>query len=147
MKTLPSLLLILCAVLLAGCENNAASFVIDETTKDHSISLVREQSFAWVGPVEQRFVVSRFPECQRRYLIDAATTAMVKVDLYEVRPMLYAAQQGSAWYALGTEECVLQKFKEPPPVIPPGRLVGSFEKQADGSLVFKPVAAPKPITP
>jgi hypothetical protein len=67
---------------------------------------------------------------------------MVKVDLYEVRPMLYAAQQGSAWYALGTEECVLQKFKEPPPVIPPGRLIGSFEK-IDGKLEFKPVAAAK----
>lgn len=137
MKKLLCLLATPCAMLLAGCENNAASYVIDNT-KDHSIALVREQNLAWVGPVEQRFVISRFPECQRRYTVDSATTEMVKVDLYEVRPMLYAAQQGSTWYALGTEECQLQKFKEPPPVIPPGRLIGSFEKK-DGLLVFTPL--------
>ena len=52
MKKLLCLLATPCAMLLAGCENNAASYVIDNT-KDHSIALVREQSFAWVGPVEQ----------------------------------------------------------------------------------------------
>jgi len=52
--------------------------------------------------------------------------------------MLYAAQQGKTWYALGTEECQVQKFKEPPPVIPPGRLLGAFEKNAEGQLVFIP---------
>lgn len=137
MKRLLCVLFVPCALLLAGCENNAASYVIDNS-KDHSISLLREQNIAWVGPVEQRFVVSRFPECQRRYTVDAGTTAMEKVSLYEVGPMLYAAQQGKAWYALGTEACQVQKFKEPPPVIPPGRLLGSFEKNADGQLVFNP---------
>ena len=62
-----------------------------------------------------------------------------EVRQQQAQHMESAAQQGSAWYALGTEECVLQKFKEPPPLIPPGRLVGSFEKLADGKLVFTPV--------
>ena len=137
MKRLLCALSVPCALLLAGCENNAASYVIDDS-KNHSISLLREQNIAWVGPVEQRFVVSRFPECQRRYTVDSGTAEMEKVDLYEVRPMLYAAQQGKTWYALGTEECQVQKFKEPPPVIPPGRLLGAFEKNAEGQLVFIP---------
>lgn len=134
------LLLVPCSLLLAACENDAASYVIDPAGKDHSISFMREQNIAWVGAVEQRFVVSRFPVCQRRFTVDASGNTMEKIDLYEVRPMLYAAQQGPTWYALSTEVCQVQKFKEPPPVIPPGRLLGSFEKQGDGHLAFKPAA-------
>lgn len=126
-----------CLLVLAGCENNAASYVVDDS-QNHSISLMREQNLAWVGPVEQRFIVSRFPECQRRISVEPSSVDMLKIDLYEVRPMLYAAQQGSVWYALSTEECRVQKFDAPPPVIPPGRLLGSYEK-VEGKLVFNAV--------
>ncbi len=136
MKRLCCLLLPM-AVLLTGCENNVASYSIDDS-KNHSISLVREQSIAWFGDVTQRFVVARFPECQRRYEIASTGTEMTQVDLYEVAPRLYAAQQGRAWYALGTEACVVQTFKpEDRPASPPGRLVGSFVKK-DGKLSFEP---------
>ncbi|MDO6387367.1 MULTISPECIES: hypothetical protein [Uliginosibacterium] len=132
-----SFLLLPAAMLLTGCENNAASYSIDES-KNHSISLVREQNLPWFGEVHQRFVIARFPECQRRYDIAATGTGMAKLDLYEVAPRLYAAQQGKAWYALGTEQCVVQTFKpEDRPTSPPGRLVGSFVKK-EGALVFEP---------
>jgi hypothetical protein len=124
------------SLLLAGCENDAASLMIEG--KEHSISFVREQSIAWVGPVEQRFVVSRFPVCQRRYSIASGDSAMKKIDIYEVLPRLYVAKQGEAMYALGTEECVLQKFKpEDKPASVPGKLLGSFQKK-DGKLAFVP---------
>lgn len=130
-------LLLPVAMLLAGCENNAASYSIDES-KNHSISLVREQNLPWLGEVHQRLVVARFPECQRRFDIAASGAEMARLDLYEVAPLLYAAQQGQAWYALGTEQCVVQTFKpEDRPSSPPGRLVGSFVKK-EGALVFEP---------
>lgn len=127
---------------LTGCENNAASYEIDND-KNHSISLLREQSIAWVGDVQQRFVVSRFPVCQRRFTVDPSGPKMKRIEIYEVRPRLYAAQQGDTWYALTTEDCRVQKFDQPPPVIPPGRLVGAFQKK-DGDLIFKPVEASAP---
>lgn len=124
------------AVLVAGCENNAASYQIDGN-KDHAISLVREQNLV-LGPVTQRFVVSRFPECQRRYTVDSTSTEMAKISLYQVAPMLFAAQQGKNWYAIGTEACQVQVFKpEDRPSEAPGRFLGSFEKQG-GALVFLP---------
>lgn len=124
------------AMLMAGCENNAASYQVDGS-KDHAISLLREQNVPW-GLVTQRFVVSRFPDCQRRYDVESTSTDMVKISLYQVAPMLFAAQQGQNWYALGTEACQVQTFKpEDRPSQPPGNLLGSFEKQ-DGKLVFIP---------
>lgn len=131
-----SLLCLPAFLLLAGCENDAASLMIEG--KEHSISFVREQSIAWVGPVEQRFIVSRFPACQRRYSVEPGDGSMQKIEMYEVQPRLYVAKQGSVMYALGTEECVLQKFKpEDKPAVVPGRLLGSFQKK-DDKLVFVP---------
>lgn len=136
MKKLPVPAMLVLALLLAGCENNAASYQIDGN-KDHSISFVREQSLVF-GPVSQRFVVSRAPVCQRRFTVEDSPVEMAKVSLYEVAPMLYAAQQGNNWYALGTEACQVQTFKaEDRPEAPPGRLVGSFEKRGS-ELHFVP---------
>lgn len=120
---------------LAGCENQAASYMIGGD-KNHSISLLREQRWFWSGNVEQRVVVARFPECQRRYDIDLGAKPMVDLELYEVRPMLYAAHQGNNWYALGTEQCQVQKFDQVPNPMP-GVLLGRF-KQKDDALVFEP---------
>lgn len=125
---------------LSGCENDAASMMIDG--KDHSISLLREQSWVWSSQVEQRFVVSRFPKCQRRYTVEPGLKQMQPVELYEVRPMLYVAKQGEVWYAIGTEECQLQKFQEKPERIP-GRLVGQFE-QGEQGLAFVAEAGSPP---
>lgn len=121
---------------LAGCENNAASYVVDNT-QDHSIALQREQNLPWFGAVKQSMVVARAPECRRRFVIAESGGDMAPMELFAVQPMLYAAHQGKDWYALSTEQCVLQKFAEPPEVIPPGRSLGSFEKR-DGKLVFSP---------
>jgi hypothetical protein len=140
MNTLMWVGLLSSALFLSGCENNAASYVIDNSA-NHSISFMREQNLAWVGDVQQRFVVSRFPDCQRRFTVDPGRGEMPKIDLFELRPMLYAARQGNTWYALSTEVCQVQKFSSPPETIPPGRLLGSFEKR-DGALMFKAQATP-----
>jgi len=136
-------LMLLSAVCLAGCENEAASYMIDGN-KDHSISLVREQRWFWSSSVEQRFVVARFPECQRRYDIDPGQAGAANVELYAVSNMLYAAHQGNAWYALGTEQCQVQKFTEAP-ASPPGTLVGHFKSQ-NGQLVFSAAESEPPAT-
>lgn len=129
----PLLALPFCAVLLSGCENSAISHQIEG--KDHSITLVREQRWFWSSEVEQRLVVARFPACQRRFDIVPGRTSALKLELYEVGPRLFVAHQGKAWYAIGTEECLVQKFEEPPEAY--GELVGTFEKR-DGALKFVP---------
>ncbi|WP_018609363.1 hypothetical protein [Uliginosibacterium gangwonense] len=120
---------------LAGCENQAASYMVGGD-KNHSISFLREQRWFWSGEVEQRIVVARFPECQRRYDLDLGTKPMADLELYEVRPMLYAAHQGNTWYALGTEQCQVQKFDQAPNPMP-GVLLGRFKQKGD-ALAFEP---------
>lgn len=126
----------LLAVSLAGCENDAASYHIDGD-KDHAIALLREQGMVF-GAVEQRFVVSRIPECQRRFTVEPGAADMTPIEIYRVAPMLFVARQGKTWYALGTEACQVQTFRpEDRPAEPPGSMVGRFEKKA-GQLVFVP---------
>lgn len=123
-------------LLLGGCENEAASYHIDGD-KDHAIALLREQGMIF-GPVDQRFVVSRIPVCQRRHTVQQGAAEMAPIEIYRVAPMLFAARQGKTWYALGTESCQVQTFRpEDRPAEPPGSLMGRFEKKA-GSLVFVP---------
>lgn len=136
-----SLVLMLSLVCLAACENQAASHMIGGN-KDHSISLVREQRWFWAQTVEQKLVVSRFPECQRRVEIDPGKVGAANLELFEVGDRLYAARQGKDWYAVGTEQCQVQKFAEPPANIP-GTLAGTF-KTRDGVLAFVPPEEKKP---
>ncbi|KAF7597908.1 MAG: hypothetical protein CGU28_15895 [Candidatus Dactylopiibacterium carminicum] len=134
MKIRMLVLSVMALVGLSACENDAASMLIDG--KEHSISLMREQSWVWSSQVEQRFIVSRLPECQRRYTVDPGARTMAPIELYEIRAMLYVAKQGDTWYAVGTEACQVQKFQEKPERIP-GRLLGRFE-QGEAGLVFTP---------
>lgn len=133
MKGLCSFCVTLGLLSLAGCENEAASHMINGD-KNHSISLVREQRWFWDQTVEQKIVVSRFPECQRRIAIDSGKVGAANLELFGVSEMLYAAHQGPYWYAIGTEQCQVQKFAESPANVP-GVLLGVF-KTENGKLVF-----------
>ena len=121
---------------LTGCENSGAAFVIDGN-KDHSISLLREQRYLWSGEVEQMLVPARFPACQRRVAIAPDSKNFTEMKLYQNDNYLYVAQQGTHWWAVGTEACQVQTFKTPP--VDPGDLIGSFQRK-DGALVFVPLA-------
>ncbi|MDB5815552.1 MAG: hypothetical protein JWN23_2669 [Rhodocyclales bacterium] len=119
---------------LAGCENSGASFMVGGD-KNHSISLLREQRWFWSGEVEQVLVPARFPDCQRRVHIDPDSKNFTEMKLYQNDTRLFVAQQGTQWWAVGTEACEVQKFKTPP--ADPGDLVGSFQRK-DGTLMFVP---------
>lgn len=142
MNSIPGALSLCALLLLSGCENDAVSHQIDG--KDHSITLVREQRWFWKGEVEQRLVVARYPACQRRYEILPGSKTALRLELYEVAPRLFVAHQGSAWYAVSTEACQLQKFESPPEAY--GELVGVFVKR-DGVLKFVPAAPGGVVAP
>lgn len=139
--TLKRLLILALLPLLTACEYEGAAFLIDG--RDQSISLVREQQFFWNDEVSQAIVVSRMPNCLRRYSIKSGVAGSVKMEVFEAGDMLWALKQGKNWYLAGTERCELQVWKDAP-AEPPGRLVGTFTRKAD-RLQF--VAADKPATP
>lgn len=132
-------LALLLPLVLAGCgKGDSASFLIDEATSQ-SLSLIRNKTFMWDDRWEQALVVSRFPDCQRRYPMKEAGTERFKVEVYRAAEGGWILHQGSRWYVAETGQCLMQQFKEPPPE--PGTLVGTFSDKA-GQLRFVPEEVP-----
>jgi hypothetical protein len=60
------LLPLLAAPLLSACVNDGATYEIDNT-REHVLSLIREQPYFWDSKVNLYLVVSRMPACMRRH--------------------------------------------------------------------------------
>lgn len=128
----------LLALLLAGCDADSASYLINGN-RDHSLSLMRDKSWPWSDSWEVSLVVTRLPECMRRHrLKNVAADGNFKVDLYESLEGGYILRQGKRWYVTDTGKCQFQAFKEAPPE--PGLLLGTFDEKS-GSLKFKAAAS------
>ena len=114
------------ALLTAGCGSQQTGYQI--TDRNHSLSVTREQQYPgsdWTN----HFVVSRFPECQRRYKLKDSPTDAFKLDVYRVEPQVFIINHGKLWYVAETKACGWQQYKEPPPE--PGELIGTFQSRDD----------------
>jgi hypothetical protein len=123
---------LLAALLLAGCDIEPAGYLIDGG--DHSLTLERKKPYPWSSGWELDLVVSRFPDCQRRYPMKKSGEKL-RVDLYRVQPGVFILNQASRWYVAETKECRLQQFDEEPPL--PGEYVGAFRVK-NGVFGFVP---------
>lgn len=134
MKTMVRYILpCLLALVLAGCDADSASYMINGN-RDHSLSLLRDKPWPW-SDWELSMVVTRQPECMRRHrLKDAPDDAGFKLEVYQSLEGGYILRQGKRWYVTETGKCQLQVFKEPPRE--PGTLIGSFDDKS-GGLKFK----------
>lgn len=127
--------LVLACLGLSGCENDAASYQIDG--KDHALVLIREQKFFWDDGVDQALVVNRMPDCQRRSFLKKGTAGALKMEVYEMRPGIYALRQGKQWYLANTSDCEVNKADAPTSGVP-GKLLGAFMYREE-KLRFVPV--------
>ena len=115
----------LLAGLLAGCGSQQAGYQI--TDRNHSITITRDQPYPG-AKWDTWLVVSRFPECQRRYPL-TQTADKFKLDLYRVEPGVFIVNQGKNWHVAETKGCQQQKYTTPPPE--PGDLIGTFQTRGD----------------
>ncbi len=129
------LLAFLALPMLAACVNDGATYEIDNT-REHVLSLIREQPYFWDSRVELFMVVSRMPACMRRHSMGAGTRAS-RVDIYQVPSGAFIVKIGKRMYATETQNCVnFVKMTEDPPG-GMGKLMGSF-RENNGVLVFVP---------
>ena len=133
--------LLLALPLLTACENSVTSMMVEN--RDHALVLVREQPYFWNDEIEQYFVVSRLPGCQRRVKIHPDRKTMTPVVVYEAGHLLWALRQGGRWYLASTEECRVQDWDNSSGQ-PPGPAVGSFERRRGSKIVFTSAAGPAP---
>jgi hypothetical protein len=137
MRTTHAIGLILTAALvLGGCENDAASYQAAEPGV--SFTLIREQRWVWDKQSAVAVVVARLPDCQRRYPLNPTRPADAQVDVFQAGPGLYLLRQGNEWHAAGVGDCSLDAVEEP------GQgaqivALGAFVRDG-GKLAFSPPA-------
>ena len=133
-----SILAVLVAVVLSACgRSDTASFLIDGA--DLSLTLVRNQSYAWSDEWDLELVTTHQPDCMRRNPLKPAPDAGFKLEVFRALEGGYILKQGNNWYITETGKCQLQQFKTPP--AEPGDPLGAFTIK-EQRLQF--VAVPKP---
>lgn len=127
------LLALLAAPLLSACVNDGATYEIDNT-REHVLSLIREQPYFWDKKVNLYMVVSRMPACMRRHSMGSGT-AGTRVEIYQVPSGAYIIKAGKRMYATETQTCVAWAPIDGEPETGMGVLKGVFRVK-NGELVF-----------
>jgi hypothetical protein len=130
---------------LGGCMSDSASYLIEDNNK-HTITLLRNQDWFWKDSADISIVPTRLPECQGSLTVKSVPR-QAELALYwspeEYAEAIYILDIEGAFYALSTQSCKVQAFKERP--ANPGTLIGHF-REHNGRLGFdsskKPVATP-----
>ena len=127
------LLPLLAAPLLTACINDGATYEIDGT-REHVLSLIREQPFPWDPKVNLYLVVSRMPACLRRHNLGTGTEK-TRVEVYQVPSGAFIVKVGKRMFATETQTCesFAKMDSEPPEGM--GQLMGTFRLKK-GELVF-----------
>lgn len=137
---LKRLTILFAVLLLAACGDSQMAFV-SGGDRDHSLSLVREQTYLG-GPWQTTLIVAGFPQCQRRYALEGLAANELRMDAYRPEPGVFILNTGKRWYVTELQNCGFQAYKQPPPE--PGELVGSFQVKG-GELRYLDKASGKPV--
>lgn len=124
--------------LLSACVNDGASYEIDGT-REHVLSLIREQPYFWDKKVNLYMVVSRMPTCMRRHGMGSGTET-TKVEVYQVPSGAFVIRSGKRLYATETQTCESFAKMESEPVEGIGKLMGTFRVKK-GELIFEKAEA------
>ncbi len=118
------LLPLLAVPLLSACVNDGATYEIDNT-REHVLSLIREQPYFWDKKVELFLVVSRMPTCMRRHPMGLGTPTS-KVEIYQVPSGAFIVKSGKRMYVTETQTCenFVKMDAEPPEGM--GKFIGTF---------------------
>ncbi len=127
------LLPLLALPLLSACVNDGATYEIDNT-REHVLSLIREQPYFWDSKVNLYLVVSRMPTCMRRHSIGSATEK-TRVEVYQVPSGAFIIKAGKKLFATETQTCENFAKMDGEPAEGMGTLMGTFRLKK-GELVF-----------
>lgn len=127
------LLPLLALPLLSACVNDGATYEVDGT-REHGLSLIREQPYFWDSKINLYLVVSRMPACMRRHSLGMGTEK-TKVEVYQVPSGAFVVKVGKKMFATETQTCesFAKMDSEPPEGL--GTLMGTFRVKK-GVLVF-----------
>ncbi|MDP3440677.1 MAG: hypothetical protein Q8R95_13850 [Azonexus sp.] len=132
------LLPLLAIPLLTACVNDGATYEIDNT-REHVLSLIREQPYFWDNKVNLFLVVSRMPACMRRHSMGTGTPTS-RVEIYQVPSGAFIIKLGKRLYATETQTCESFAKMDGEPAEGMGQLMGTFRVKK-GELIFEKAEA------
>ena len=119
---------------LTGCLQDAASYIFPE--KDHAITLTRNQTLFWKDTVDLDVIALRLPVCDGAMHIEEVPRDG-KFSFYkapdEYPEPIFILKIGKKHYAISTQSCQVQLFKEAPADL--GEKLGQFYEK-DGKFQF-----------
>lgn len=120
--------------LLAACVNDGTTYEIDNT-REHVLSLIREQQYFWDNKIDLSLVVSRMPACMRRHSLGQGTAA-TRVEVYRVPSGAFIIKVGKRMFVTETQTCESFAKLDAEPADGMGELMGTFQTDKKGELVF-----------
>jgi hypothetical protein len=104
-KLLPLFPALLPALLLAGCVNDSASYLIDNGSSDHAITVTVTQDYFWSKQAGLRVVASRLPDCQRQFDFGKTSLADLNVELFSSGEETFLLRAGDEMWQIETQGC------------------------------------------
>lgn len=126
------LLPLACVPLLSACVNDGAAYQIE--SKDHALSLMREQPWPWSRKIKLYLVVARMPVCMRRHELPMGT-AKTRVEIWQAPSGAFIVKVGNKMFVTETQTCVNFAPLEDEPPEGLGRQIGTFLEEG-GELRF-----------
>jgi hypothetical protein len=131
---LPKLLSLLPALLLAGCVNDSASYLIDNGGSDHALTVTVTQDYFWSKQAGLQVVASRLPDCQRRFDFGKTSLADLNVELFSTGEETFLLRAGDEMWQIETQGCT----QLPPPSAEVQAMpIGVFHLDDKKHLVFE----------
>lgn len=121
------ILAMLAVPLLSACVNDGATYEIDNT-REHVISVIREQPYFWEEKVNFYVVVSRMPACMRRHEAGSGSVN-TKIEIYQVPSGAFVVKIGKRMFATETQTCESFARMDGEPVEGIGELRGTFREK------------------
>jgi hypothetical protein len=137
-----SIFVLLTPLLLAGCIQQSASYFVDPSSNQHTLSLRAEQDYFWQDAVVVKLAAARLPECQRLFPVATLPIADFNVELFSGGDNVYSLRAGKQVWRFETQACT--QLTEPTEA-ELGTPLGVFRLDGQKKLVFaKAAAAPTP---
>jgi len=127
-------------LLLAGCINDSASYVIG--SNDHALTVVVSQDYFWSKQASLRVIAARLPDCQRQFDFGKTDLGDLNVELFSTGEDSFLLRAGEDMWQLDTRDCI--RLPEPSADVQ-AQPVGVFHLDEKKRLVFEAAeGAPAP---
>lgn len=92
--------------LLAGCVNDSATFYAD-ATREHTLTVRRQQEYFWKDDAQYTLMAARLPECQRAIPLGEMPLEDLEFELFASGDNVWSLRAGKYVWQVDTTGCTL----------------------------------------